>query len=119
MLWLAPLLGFVLTLPSVFSGYMQDDHHFRQSSLERSIFPRRPAWDIFHGPDTDAEVAQCRERGIAQANWWTPDTVRSHFFRPLASLLLAFEFRFFGEAPWVMHVNRALLYALIVLMGAW
>ena len=117
-LWLAPVLGFVLTLPSVFSGYMQDDHRSRQSTLERSIFPRRPAWDIFHGPDTDAEVARCRERGIAQANWWTPDTTRSRFFRPLASLLLAFEFRFFGDSPWVMHVNRALLYALIVLVGA-
>jgi hypothetical protein len=116
MLWLAPLLGFLLTLPSVFSGYVQDDHVRRQSSLAITVYARRPAWDYFNALASEAEIAQYRERGVAQVTWWTPDTARSHFFRPIASLLHAFEFRFFGNAPWVMHVNRALLYALIVFL---
>jgi hypothetical protein len=118
MLWLAPLLGFVLTLPSVVSGYVQDDHVFRQNSLEQTIYPRRAAWDYFHWIASESEIAQYRERGIQQVTWWTPDTARSRFFRPLSSLLAAFEYNTFGQAPWLMHVDRALLYALLVLLAA-
>ena len=116
MLWLAPLLGFVLTLPSVLSGYVQDDHVYRQRSLDKTIHAKRPVWDSFNWLASDAEVTRYRERGVAQVTWWTPSTARTRFFRPAAALLHAVEFRFFGEAPWVMHVNRALLYALIVLL---
>lgn len=117
MLWLAPLLGFVLTLPSVLSGYVQDDHVFRQNSLQTTIYPRRAAWDYFHWQASAAEIAQYRERGIQQVTWWTPDTARSRFLRPLSSLLAAFEYSTFGQAPWLMHVDRALLYALIVFLA--
>ncbi|MBN2358209.1 MAG: hypothetical protein JXR83_02070 [Deltaproteobacteria bacterium] len=117
MAWLAPLIALVLTLPSVLSGYTQDDHVFRQSSLETTIFPRRAAWDYFHWVDSPAEIARFRERGIQQVTWWTPDTARSRFLRPLSSLLHAFEFNCFGDAPWLMHVICALLYAAIVFLG--
>lgn len=118
MLWLAPLLGFLLTLPSVLSGYVQDDHVLRRHSLETPPHATAPAWDYFCQRSSAAEIAQYRERGINQVTWWTPDTARACFFRPLASLLHASEFRLFGDSPWVMHVHRALLYALIVFLGA-
>lgn len=60
MLWFAPLLGFVLTLPSVLSGYVQDHHIFRQNCLETTIYPNRAAWDDFHWPTSEAEIAQYR-----------------------------------------------------------
>jgi hypothetical protein len=117
MLWLAPLLGFLLTLPSVLSGYVQDDHVLRRHSLE-APHAKASAWGYFCQRPSAAEIAQYRERGINQVTWWTPATARACFFRPLASLLHASEFRLFGDAPWVMHVHRALLYALIVFLGA-
>lgn len=115
---LAPTLAFLLTLPSVFSGYVQDDHLLRQHSLDSTVYAKRPAWDYFNGLASQAEIDHYRERGLGQVTWWTPSTARSRFFRPLASLLHALEFRCFGDTPWVMHVNRALLYALIVFLAA-
>jgi len=82
MVWLAPLLGFVLTLPSILSGSTQDDHVFRQNSLETISYPRRAAWDYFHWQASEPEIAQYRERGIQQVTWWTPDTARTLLVTP-------------------------------------
>ncbi|MBI5531869.1 MAG: hypothetical protein HY898_04085 [Deltaproteobacteria bacterium] len=116
MLWLAPLFAFLLTLPSVLSGYVQDDHVYRQHTLDAPIQLKRPPWDYFNHLGSQAEIALYRERGVNQVTWWTPNTARARFFRPVASLLHALEFRFFGSAPWVMHIHRALLYALIAFL---
>ncbi len=114
MVWLAPLLGVLLTLPSVLSGMVQDDHLYRQHSLDQSIYIKRSAWDYFGWLTSNADVSHYREQALAQVTWWTPESARARFFRPLASLGHAFEFRFLGSSPWVMHVNRALLYGLLI-----
>jgi hypothetical protein len=116
-LWFAPLLGFILTIPSFFAGYSMDDHFFKQNSIEKSIFHQRPSWDYFNFVSSDAEVASYRERGIF-GTWWMPDSYRFHLFRPLASLIQAFQFRFFANTPWIIHISVALLYALLIFVCA-
>jgi hypothetical protein len=116
MLRLAPFLGFLLTAPSFFTGYFADDHFYRQHSIDKTIFNQRPVWDYFNFVSTDAETARFRERGILP--WWTPDAFRLHFFRPITSVVHAFLFNSFGEAPWILHIGLALLYALLIFLCA-
>jgi hypothetical protein len=110
-------LGFVLTVPAFFMGYLLDDHFLKQIALGGSIYPQRRAWDIFSFVTNQSDVAYFRERGIL-LSWWTPDTFRAHFFRPLASLVHTFQFRFLGEQPWAMHVFLAMIYALSIYLCA-
>ena len=117
MQWLAPLLGFVLTVPALCMGYLLDDHFLRQSVLGSPVYRQRPSWDLFSFVSSQADVAYYRERGVLLA-WWTPDTYRNHFFRPLASLVHVLHFRFLDEAPWVMHLIEAALYALMIYLVA-
>ncbi|MBN2195273.1 MAG: hypothetical protein JW751_20820 [Polyangiaceae bacterium] len=117
MLWLGPLLGFVLTIPAFFMGYVLDDHFLRQSAIGSSLYRERPSWDLFSFVSSQADVSYYRERGILLA-WWTPDSFRNHFFRPIASLVHAAHFRFLDGAPWVMHVVVAGLYAVTIYLCA-
>lgn len=117
MLWLGPLLGVILSVPSIFSGYKLDDHIFRQQAIEKSIYYHRAVWDYFKWVSSDTEAAQYRERGI-YVDWYTPDGFRWNFFRPVTSLVHAFEFRFFDNSPWIMHVILVLLYALLIFLCA-
>ena len=117
MLWLGPLLGFLLTVPAFFAGYSADDHIFRQQTVPRSVFFKRPIWEYFNWVSSDSEVAFYREKGIL-AGWDTPDSFRFHLFRPLSSMLHAILFRFFDQSPWVMHTGLALLYVLLIVLCA-
>ncbi len=119
MLWLGPLLGFLLSVPFIFSGYKCDDYIFKQQTNRISAYYHaRPVWDYFNWIASDAETAGFRERGILNTDWFAPDNMRWHFFRPLASLVHAFQFRFFGNSPWIMHFFLALLYSLLIFMCA-
>jgi hypothetical protein len=48
MVWFAPLLGFMLTIPSFFSGYTADDHLLKQNRSEKTVYSQRPGWDYFN-----------------------------------------------------------------------
>jgi len=117
MLWLGPLLGFALSIPSFFTGYKLDDYLFAQQSLDKTVYHARASWDYFNWASSATEVAQYRERGII-VDWFTPDAFRFRPFRPLASLVHAWQFRHLAHAPWAMHVSLALLYALLILLCA-
>jgi len=117
MLWLGPLLGFTLSIPFFFTGYKLDDYLFAQQSLDKTVYHARASWDYFNWASSATEVAQYRERGII-VDWFTPDAFRFRPFRPLASLVHAWQFRHLAHAPWAMHVSLALLYALLILLCA-
>lgn len=117
MLWLGPLLGFMLSVPFLFSGFKLDDHLFKQQVIDKSLYIHRAVWDYFNWVSSDTEAAGYRERGI-YLDWLTPDAFRFRPFRPLASIVHAFQFRFFGDSPWIMHIVLALLYALLIFLCA-
>ena len=101
-IWVAIILGTILSLPSIFSGYVADDHLLIQNTMSESIYPTRSNTDYFTMVSSENELSSMRERGIFQ--WWTPNEFRINFFKPLSSLLHAFQFGLFPNSPWIMHI---------------
>jgi hypothetical protein len=116
MMWLGPIIGFILCIPSFFTGYQLDDHLLLQQSIDKSAYHHRAAWDYFNWVSSDAETKNCREKGINIVDWLTPNAFRHHMFHPIPSLIHAFQLRFFGNAPWLMHICQALFYILLIFL---
>jgi hypothetical protein len=112
MLWLGPLIALILTSPSLFSGYMLDDHFLKQNTVSQSVYIKRQPSDFFNFVTSQTDFTYYRERGIL-LSWWSDPGFRNHFFRPVASLVHAVQFAFFADSPWIMHAGLILLYALL------
>ncbi len=112
MLWLGPLLAILLTFPSLFSGYMLDDHFLKQNTAAQTVYIKRQPVDYFNFVTSQSDFDYYRERGIL-LSWWSDPGFRNHFFRPVASLVHAAQFTFFGNSPWIMHAGLILLYVLL------
>lgn len=115
MVWLGPLLGLLLALPSLFSGYLLDDHFLRQNNVAESVYLKRQPIDYFNFISSESDFNYYRERGIL-LSWWSGDQFRNRFFRPVASMVHAFEFKYFDNAPWVMHAGLITLWVLLVIV---
>ncbi len=94
----------MLSLPAVFSGWMNDDYFFDTPLYE-----------------TDAPFGYYRfmerfEEARLQP-WWVSPEYKLRFLRPLASLTLHLDFTLFGDAPLAAHLH-SLLWSLVLLLGA-
>jgi hypothetical protein len=102
-------LALVLTLPALRLGFMADDHAFPAKF-------RRGDGPLVVYSVSAADIADSRERGMYP--WWTSPNLQARFFRPLTALTHELDFRAWPNAPWLMHLENGLLYALLVLV-AW
>jgi hypothetical protein len=114
--WVAPLLGMLLSLPSLFSGYIADDHLMIQNVIDNSPYIKQPVLEYFTLISSDTEAAYYRDKGIV--GWWTPDQFRIKFFRPLACLVHAAYLKFFPNTPALMHLSLIILYGILILITA-
>lgn len=110
-----PLVGVLLTLPSVFMGFAQDDNFFLV------LFKGKPGLtelktgtlSTFSFGSGDVAANQVLfDRGILP--WWTVPDWQVAFWRPLASLSHWVDFQLFGEHAWLMHLHSLLAYALTI-----
>lgn len=109
----AVLAGALLASPSVLGGFATDDHNFRLVFLGAPGLPEfaRAPWEVFsfyadRGPALREAFI---ERGLLP--WWTGDTFRAAFCRPLSSLSHYVDFLLFGEQAWAMHLHSIMLFA--------
>src|SRR5215510_6096080 len=111
--------GIALLLPTLALGFMLDDFSQRLM-LDRTFdFPggQRAAWDLFRFQDSNQDNFHVLlEAGTAP--WWAPPDFRLAFFRPLSSLLHAFDYTFFPTRPVLMHVENVALFLAIALIVA-
>lgn len=119
--WLfgAPLLGGLLTLPSVFSGYAGDDFFHRMVLQDFPGMPEVAAhpgvaavpWDTFTFAPGDAEGNRLYvERGLLP--WWSSEDVlfrRLHFPTSVTHWL---DMVWFGHRAWAEHLHNVFLYVL-------
>ncbi len=115
-------LGFVvlaaafLSLPSLLGGFATDDHNFRLVFMGAPGLPEfaRAPWEVFSFyADRGPEVRQAFiGRGLLP--WWTGETFRAAFCRPLSSLSHYVDFLLFGERAWLMHLHSVALFAALV-----
>ncbi len=113
-LWVALIAGVLLSLPSLFTGYIADDHILVQNVTDNSPYIQRPVTDYFTMITSNADAAFYRDKGIV--SWWTPDQFRIKFFRPLSSLIHVAHLKLFPQSPFVMHLSLVLLYGLLILV---
>lgn len=107
--WWLGLLGIVLSLPALRYGLQADD----------TVFP----WRLSHGSswwalfeDEAGDLERARHQGFVV--WWSSPKLAIRFFRPLASLSHAFEFSFWPNAAWLMHLVNIAIYGVTVVLAA-
>jgi hypothetical protein len=104
------LFALLLNLPSLTIGLQGDDY-----DIVRRV--REQPWDAF--AFTPAAPQAAREQSVLRkqlglAPWWQDDAYRQRFLRPLASISHWFDAQVLAAPAWLMHLENALLYALLV-----
>ena len=108
-------IAFVLTLPSLGTGFIVDDYVHRALFLELPPFAGDPL-DMFAfvrgGPERIEEL-----RRLA-LSWWSADDLKLAFWRPLTALTHILDYAAWPDAPWLMHLHSVLWYcAAVVVVG--
>lgn len=109
------LVGMLLTLPSVWSGYFQDDHLIRERfqgfkdlpGIEGNLLDT-----CVFGNGRPEHVHAAMDRGLLP--WWTSPNWKIAFFRPLSSLSSWMDWQLFGDRAWAMHLHSVFWYGLLV-----
>jgi len=112
----------LLYLPILFSGFYQDDYDHRlRFSPEVYAKLHQPDEADQRGPLTlygfvrDSSRQYSRNKGYAP--WWASDHIRANFFRPLASLSLAFDYSLWPNTPLLPHIHSLLWFCLLILLA--
>lgn len=115
--WVLAAIAFAMALPSMSAGAFLDDR-YHEHVLSGHSLPGGPRgiWDLYRFADGGAGVAADREQG--QFPWWTNTDLKIAFFRPIASLWLAFDHAVWKGVPWGPHLEAALLYAAVAYVTA-
>ena len=107
------LVGFLLVLPTLSYGYFLDDN-FHIYVLRGGEMPGGPqgSWDLYRFSSGTAADLEAKARGIFP--WWTSESLRLGFMRPIPSLWRALDHRLFGESAVIPHLQVCLLFAGLV-----
>ena len=104
---LAALLGLLVALPSLKSGYFLDDYFQRTVVLTHA--DASPFYAYRMGdPQTDAKI----ESGILP--WWTHPDAKLVFFRPIAEGLMRLDYRLWPDSTALMHLHSIAWYVVLV-----
>ncbi len=113
------LLAVFLTLPSVWTGWQQDDLLQRYFLLGNPDIDGKPQSPLNQFGFLDGDTARATElmnRGLVP--WWTLPNVRLSFWRPLTALTHALDYQLWPQSSVLMHVQNLLwLGALIAAAG--
>ncbi len=113
----AAAIAALVLAPSLAGGVGLDDYvHRLQARGFGFMGPARPL-DMFRFMDgVPAHLADLRARGLVP--WFTPDSLRIAFFRPLAALTHWVDYGLLDLPPWLMHAESVSWYALLVFSTA-
>lgn len=104
------LLGIVFSLPSLTNGLQTDDWFHRYILMGYDTAHQNPFqmydWLLLNGDPS--QIHDLVNKGVAP--WWTDEHLSYLFFRPLSVLTYCFDYRYFPNSPWLMHVHNLLWY---------
>ena len=116
----AAAFGMLLALPSLKMGLVADDF-FHWEVLTGRFDNAHPgtAFGMFSFADGNpARTREYMQKGVFP--WWSSDTVRLSFWRPLAEYTHWLDYRLWPDSPALMHVHNIVWYgAVIVALGLW
>ncbi|HOF41206.1 MAG TPA: hypothetical protein PLD73_14135 [Candidatus Hydrogenedentes bacterium] len=114
----AAILALVLAAPSPMTGYQLDDwlHHLKLSARAADMGDGAPSSAMFCLADGEPQ----HTRPLVQSGflpWWTLDTVRLSFWRPLAVLTHVLDHSLWPDSYFMMHLHSLAWFGLAVLMA--
>lgn len=113
------LVVLVLLGSVVFQGLQVDDLWHRGFFRGDALWAhgKQPFWKMFSFFEGDpAAVVRFRERGLVP--WWSDESVRIAFFRPLSALTHALDYTLWPASPGLMHLHSLLFYLALVTVAA-
>jgi hypothetical protein len=105
-------LGLALVSPSITSGLCADDWFHRLVLTGSTVIGgvQRRAIDLFVFMNGDFAMGHAQQEwGII--GWWADPTAKIAFLRPLSSFTHWLDYRLWPDAPWLMHVQSLLWFA--------
>ncbi len=112
---LGVLVATTLALPSLFVGFFYDDvMQLRQ--LDGMAAPHGGTFDLYNFAAGGAETEDLIAHGPLP--WWTSPAFRMHFWRPLASAIIAAQYAIFGHRAVLFHAVSLLFQAALIVAVA-
>jgi hypothetical protein len=114
----AAILGMALVLPSLRSGWQVDDCFYQVVLTGNPVLSdvSPPWWDLYNnlgGVDRNRRMMD-----LGMLPWWTLETVRLAWWRPIAALSLWIDFRLWPDTPSLMHLHSIIWYGAVVAVAA-
>ena len=109
------VLSLALCLPSLNTGWQQDDLNHRlillghEDPMGKAVSP----FNLFDFLDGDAAYTSALIDGGALP-WWTLDTLRLSFWRPLASLSHWMDYRLWPHSGLLQHAHNLFWFGLLI-----
>jgi hypothetical protein len=98
------------------AGFLSDD--YAQLGMLDGAYPLpRSAWNLFSFSDGRPVESETLMR-VGYYPWWADTHVRIAMFRPLASAMIALDFRLFGNAARGYHIHSMLWWVLLLALIA-
>ncbi|MGB2986365.1 MAG: hypothetical protein WBE26_10825 [Phycisphaerae bacterium] len=109
------ILAILMALPSLWVGWVMDDHFHRMTMLGSSRFPEAfgSPMDLFRFFNGDPERTG-RVMDIGLLPWWTFKEVKAGFWRPLTVLTHWVDYQLWPELPALMHAQSLLWFGGVV-----
>ena len=113
--WLLALVACALCVPSLWIGWQTDDYLHRASLEHVPEFPmlHRSPFDLFSFVSGDRRQNQ-EAMDIGLLPWWSHETLRLAFFRPMTGLTHWIDYKLWPKYPLLMHVHSLAWFAGVV-----
>ena len=116
--WLAALVAVLLCVPALRLGWLFDDdfHRLALTRPDLSMVSRSPA-ELFVFIEGDV-AANRLARTMGFLPWWSSESLRIAFFRPLSGLTHWLDYQLWPNQPALMHLHSLLWYGAAVVTAA-
>ncbi len=106
LIFLALLFAIVLSLPALWRGWgFEDDIYHRAILLSSSLSEALRNLFVFLDP-----AATRAQMEVGVLPWWTLETTKIAFFRPIAVLTFWLDYQLWPDSPMLMHAHNLLWY---------
>jgi hypothetical protein len=114
------LVAVLVAMPSLGAGLAADDY------WHKIVLTRDPEWasltprwySLFTFYDGDPARTNVL-LDIGMSCWWTDQSMRIAFFRPVSAATHALDYLLWPRTPWLMHAHSIAWYGALVAVAAW
>jgi hypothetical protein len=105
-------VGLALSLPVLGIGLHDDDFLHRLGLSGRHAEYRRDLWSLYEFVPNSVEASRLIDHGLLP--WFADPELRTRFFRPLSSALIALDVELFGDWAFPAYVHSLIWFSLVL-----